>query len=637
MQQTKLLYLDYETFCNLNIKKVGAYKYSQDPSCEVLMASYAINDGPIRLWDATKKPIPKQLEKWLKDPKVTVTAFNASFERLITNNVLKILLPIERCYCVMVHAYGMGFAGGLDMVGKAVGLPQDKQKLSIGKRLINRFCKPTPLNHLIRRYTHATHPQEWEQLKEYCRQDTDTEREILKYLEKYPLREEEWSDWFLDQKINDRGLPLDLTLIEKAIKLNELNRERLLHKLKGLTLVDNPNSNAQLLEWLQTQGVEIENMQAATIQELIDSIPAKYVLEVLLAKQQIAKSSISKYEAALRSQVAGRVYGTLQFMGASRTGRWAGRLLQIQNFVRGAMNADEAVKHVLTTIKPHTITSTALSTALRGMFKAGPKHKLVVSDLSGIEGRALPWLCYYTERLEQISEGLDTYIIAASGIYKVNYEDVTKDQRFVGKVATLALGYQGAVGAFTLMAEAYNLTMPESEMLTIVKGWRKTNQPIIKFWYATERAAKNAIRNPGKEFVSGRVSWISHKDFLFALLPSGRNLSYHLPELDREGKITYMGLNTYTRVWERIHTYAGKLCENICQAVSRDILAENLRAVEAYGFKPVGTVHDEIICESKNFKKYSHKKLGQLLATNPEWTTELPLDATSYTSERYKK
>ncbi len=346
------LNLDFETYSEVDIRKVGAYRYATHPSTEVLMASYKIDGGETHLWDNTVEAITFDLAGALDTPKYRIHAFNAQFERLILKHVLKWEIPIERFRCTMIYAYSLGFAGDLATVAKAIGLPSDKQKLATGKKLINRFCSPAPKNHRADRYTKETHPIEWERFKEYCVQDTVTEHAVLEYISTYDMLPKglSWRDYWMDQRINDRGVPIDLELIDAAIALNERHRAQLLARMSELTGLDNPNSREQLLEWLRAEHPSIENLQAATVQTLLDGELDDTTRQVLEMKQQIAQSSVSKYEAAKRAHVDGRVYGMTQFMGAPRTGRYAGRILQLQNFARPTMNPDEAVENILNAV-----------------------------------------------------------------------------------------------------------------------------------------------------------------------------------------------------------------------------------------------------------------------------------------------
>lgn len=632
--------LDFETYCDLDIKKVGAHKYSQHPSCEVLLASYRINKSKIKLWDATAEPMPKELKRRFEDPNVVITAFNAQFERLILKHVLGYDIPIERFQCTMVWAYGLSFAGNLDMVGKATGLPQDKQKLAIGKKLLRRFTQPAPSNHKADRYDKTTHPQEWEQFKLYCINDTEAEQALLDVFRPYPLRDQEWEQWYHDQEVNDRGLPVDLTLVNNAIKLAEQEKETVIKEMRRITKLENPNSRDQLLGWLQENGVEVDDLRAATVDKLSKiKFKKRNISKVITLKQRINKSSVSKYEALKRAEHNGRIYGTLQFMGASRTGRDAGRIFQPQNLPRTP--EDWNVPASIAGILEETITDDIffhLAYSIRGAIKAPKKKKLVVTDLSGIEGRVLPWLCGYQEKLDKIEGGLEMYKVAASGIYNTPYEKVTKDQRICGKVAELALGYQGSLGALNNMADGYGLPPFEEEQgMEIVNGWRASNRPIQLFWWNVEKAAILAIKHHNDSYTVQKLEFFMDGDFLVMLLPSGRNIYYYKPEVDRNGKISYMGLNSFTHKWERIYTYGGKLVENATQAVARDIMFERQPSVERAGYQIILRVHDELVTETSRAKKYSESKLSKLLAAGSVWTAGLPLAAEGYEANEYRK
>lgn len=635
------VHLDFETYSDVDIRKVGAYNYARHPSTRVLFASYAKNDGKIYRWDTSKKQeIPVKLYKLLTDPNIHIHAFNANFERLILKYVLKINLPIEKFRCTMIHAYGLSFAGSMDNVGEQIGLPLFLRKDKRGKDLIRKFCQPQPASRKVSHWNHINAPEEWEMLGEYCDQDVEAERAIYKFLEKYPLRQEEWDGWFLDQRINDRGLPIDRKLLNKALILAEKEKERLMKAMKRITKLDNPNSGPQLHSWLEEKNFQLPNLQKATVTEALEGkIPGKSIRRVLEIKAQLAKSSVSKYEALNKAACSDdRLYGSLQYMGAQRTARWAGRLFQPHNLPRPEMNGDEAVNLILTEEHPKKA-MTVLSSAIRGAICAEEGKQLTVSDLAGIEGRVLPWLCYFQEKVDKIAAGLSMYKVAAAGIYHMDYDAIDKEsiEYLVGKITELALGYQGALGALNSMAKAYGLPEYTPEVgYPIVRGWRDVNKPIVNFWSDCEKAIRLAILNPGMGYKAGRIEVFVENDFLFAELPSGRCLSYYKPKIV-DGSITYMGLNTYTRKWERIQSYGGKFAENFAQAVSRDILIYLMFGIERYGFPIVGTVHDEVINETKKFKKYNHEQLTKLMTVSIPWAQDLPLGAKSYTAKRFKK
>lgn len=549
------LHLDIETFSEIDLISAGVYRYAQDPSTKILMAAWAIDNKPVQITtDLTK--LPKQL----LDPKYTISAFNANFERILLREVLGINIPIERWHCTMIHGFGLGFSGGLDAQSQATGVAE--KKMAEGKKLIQKFSRIQPESRKISRWDKDNAPEDWALFQEYCKQDVETERALQEYYSEYPLDPQVWQDWYLDQKINDRGLPVDTELVTAALELADRTKERIMANLVRQTGLANPNSNAQLLNWLREQGIAVNNTQATTIAELLKGkLPSK-VKKVLEQKQQLAKSSVSKYEAFQAATCKDqRIRGTLQYLGASRTGRWGGRLVQPQNFPRPPKGVDvnKIIEAVLARY-PMTNPLYCLSAALRGVFKAGKGKILVVSDLSGIEGRVLPWLCFFQKKLDAIAGGLDPYIVAASDIFQTPYDEITDDQRSVGKVAELALGYQGGVNALNKMATVYNLPpYSDTEGLPIVRAWRYANQPIVQFWDQCQRAARLAIGNPGKAFPAGRVDFIVDGDFLCIDLPSGRSIFYHLPLVDHVG-ISFMGTNTYTKKWERITTYGGHFC-----------------------------------------------------------------------------
>ena len=643
----KWLHLDWETFCELDIKKVGAYKYASHPSCEVLLGAYSLNDGEVKLWDALAcRTMPADLRKHLLNPEVIIYAFNAVFERLILKFVLGIDIPIERFYCTQVHAYSLGFTGSLADVGEQIGI--EKQKLTEGKELITFFCKPRkPTKKKDWERNLPEHdPERWERFKGYCVRDVEAETEVSWYLDEYPMPEEEWQAWFMDQRINDRGLPLDLKLIEAAIEVGEKEREKVLTQIQRITKVEKPTSLPQLKEWFASQGCDIPNMQADTLEKWLEKRElakrwTENVRKVMRLHLRIAKSSFTKYAAMNLIQIKGRAHGTLQFMGAQRTGRWAGRLIQPQNFIRPpkGYNAEKSMALVYSRKVPAPV-MIHLATALRGAIAAPGTEHMAIADLAGIEGCVLPWLCHFEEKLEQIRAGKDMYLIAASSIYNIPYEDLNKEspERFAGKVAELSLGYQGAVNALNQMALSNGMpAFEEKAALKIVLGWRKKNYPIKQFWYDVQTAAKVAVRNPKRTTYAGRLAFYMEKEFLMMELPSGRRISYHLPEINRANELSYMGWNSFARRWERIKTYGGKLVENATQATAREILVHGMHKAEDFGFKLVGSVHDEILTSQRNKRKYNHKKLILCMTDLPYWAKGLPLKASGYTERRYKK
>lgn len=635
------LNFDFETYCDLDITKVGAYKYASHPSCEILMCSYNIG-GQTQLWDATKnKKIPATLLRALKNPKCVIHAFNAPFERLICKHVLGIDIPIERFRCTMVHAYSLSFVGGLGQVGESLGI--DKRKLEEGKELIKLFCQPRkPTKNKPWSRTLPEHePEKWEEFRNYCIRDTDAEMLIEEILSAHPMSDEEWDAWFMDQEINDRGLPMDRELIEAAIQVANYEREIVLSEIEKITKVENPNSKTQVRQWLNDAGCDIPNMQKLTLEEYSEKKyrkrSVKRVIELLL---RISRSSYTKYTKMLEVMLDDdRIYGTLQFLGAQRTGRWAGRLIQPQNFVRPPKGFDPAdsISRVLSQDLNDDIME-HLATALRGTIAAPDGELLTVADLAGIEGRVLPWLCFFESKLNQIRSGLDMYIVSYLDMYGGYYDAIDDAQRFIGKVAELALGFQGSINALNNMASTLGAPpFEEEEAQRIVNAWRRTNKPIQDFWYDTQDAAKAAIRRPGERFISGRLVFEFDGGFLKMYLPSGRPLYYFLPEVDDNGRLSYMGWNSYKRKWERIDTYGGKIVENGTQAVAREVLVYGMKLARQRGFNLVGSIHDEPLTCQKPTEMHGVDALVECLTTNPPWAEGLPLAAKGYRERRFKK
>ena len=638
----KRLHLDFETFSQVDITKEGAYRYAMHPSTKVLMAAYALSDGKVHHWDATKKPMPTDLKKWLDDPEVEIHAFNANFERLIITHVLKLSIPLSRYRCTMVHAFLRSFVGGLSSVGAELGIAEDKAKLKEGKALIKVFCvprKPTKSKPYTQ-VTEAHAPDKWQQFVQYNIQDVEAERAVWKMLNKHPVEIADWEDWFLDQLINDNGLPIDEPLVKAAIELAERDKAYLMGELERLTDLDNPNSREQLLGWLQ-QHCDIPDLTKNTVAEYAGKEDLdEAVREVLNIRKLTSKSSVSKFAAIRRCTQAGRVYGTLQFAGAQRTGRWAGRLIQPQNFIRPprGYDAEDSIDLIMRGGHPEDLAH-HLTAALRGCIASSGKNALAIADLAGIEGRVLPWLCNFQKKLTQIKNGMDMYLVAASAIYGIPYEKLTdkSPERTPGKVAELALGYQGSIGALNQMAAAYGLTpFEEDEGLEIVRAWRQANKPITQFWYNCQSAFRQALGNKKKEVIVENLAFFYDGEFLLLILPSNRKIYYHKPEVG-ENNLSYMGWNSVKRKWERIDTYGGKLVENATQAMARDILMENMHHVHAAGFKIVGSVHDELLTEQPKTRKHNHENLAKLMTKVPEWAEGLPLGASGYTERRYKK
>lgn len=628
-----ILFLDSETFSRQPIK-AGTHKYTQHKSTESLLWTYALNDESVNLWDATEEVRPAILTEMWEDPAITKIAFNAPFDRGVVENVEKVPSPLDMWKDAQIAAYALGFAGSLDMVLEQIGSAQGKNK--DGKALIRRFCSPAPKNHKADRYDKTTHPEEWERFKAYGIQDTA----ILRKLWYWCMKQNptiDWDDWRMSERTNIKGVPVDLELSRTALEMHSAEKQNIKDILTNMTGLENPLSNKQMKGYMFDQGLELPNLAAETLGKLED----KPVALDLYSKA--VSTAPTKYKAFIEKACDdGTVKGSHQFIGASRTGRDASRGINTQNLKRGPIDefAPELIgkgdRDIVDALYGDVIN--VLATSVRAAIAAPEGKTFLVSDLAGIEGRVLPWLCYFDQKLKQIEGGMDMYKVAACSIYSKQYDNITKDERFVGKVAELALGYQGAVGAFSSMSAAFGVEMPEEQVREIVGNWRKSNFPITQFWRDLENAAINTVIT-GAETSAGRVKFRLQESFLVMVLPSGRNLYYYKPEVGVEPKfnnraISFMGLNTYTRKWERGYTYGGKWAENACQGFARDVFYYGYREAVSQDIDVRLRVHDELVCVG------DPEQLPALISSMeklPPWAEGLPLKAEGEVSFRYKK
>lgn len=633
MQFQRILFCDAETFSEQPIKH-GTEAYVRHSTTESLLWGYAFDNDPVALWDATCEPPPPELFAAWADPTVLKIAFNVPFDRGIIQYVEQVESPIEQWMDAQILAYSLGFSGGLDAVLEQIGFSEGKNK--DGGQLINLFCSPAPKNHKIDRYDKESRPEQWARFCAYAKQDV----EVLRRLWVWGASQNptiDWDDWRLGVKTNEAGIPVDLPLCHAALAMHSKAKDDIRRRLQKMTGLGNPLSNAQMRGWLKTQGVDLPDLTAATLASLEDKG------EVLTLYGAAVGTAATKYKAFIEKVCDdATVKGGHQFIGASRTGRDASRGINTQNLKRGPIDAHapelilKGDVRVLEALYGDAIE--VLATSVRGAIAAPEGKVLLISDLAGIEGRVLPWLCGFDVKVQQIAGGMDMYKVAACSIYHKQYEDITKDERFVGKVAELALGYQGAVGAFSSMAAAFGTDLPEDEVIGIVKGWREANFPIVNFWYALERKAKYTTAT-GESSSEGLISFSRSNDFLLMHLPSGRNLYYYRPALvpntERGGEqLSFMGLNTYTRKWERTHTYGGKLAENATQATSRDVFFHGYRLADEAGLDVRMRVHDELVCVGTEDQLPS---LVSCMEQIPEWAAGLPLKAEGGVSKRYKK
>jgi len=643
----RTLAIDIETFSDVDLQKSGVYAYTASPHFEILLFAYAFDNGEVEIVDlASGEDLPDEIIAAIIDDNIIKTAFNAQFERTCLSKHLDQTLSPKSWQCTAVQSASLGLPLSLDGVAQVLGLVE--QKMKEGKDLIRYFsipCKATKTNgQRIRNYPHHA-VDKWETFKNYCRRDVEVERAIRKKIEKYPVSDSEQKVYILDQQINDRGVLVDMELVRKAMECDRLHKEDTFSKAQELTGLENPNSVAQLKEWLLENGVEVDSLSKKTVTDLAKESDGE-VERLLNLRLQLAKTSIKKYEAIERAVCPDtRVRGLLQFYGANRTGRWAGRLVQVQNLPQNHLKdltlARNLVRYgnfsaleLLFESVPHV-----LSELIRTAFIPKPNHQFLVADFSAIEARVIAWLADEKWRMEVFATHGKIYEASASQMFKVPIEEITKTSplRQKGKISELALGYGGSVGALTAMG-ALDMGVEEEELQGLVTAWRQANPNITKLWWDIDKAALKAVKE--------RTATVAHKikihyesGILFITLPSGRKLSYIKPRIEmnkfgREG-ITYEGIGT-TKKWERIETYGPKLVENIVQATARDLLAEAMIRVADKGYDIVMHVHDEIVVESE-VGQGSLKEVCDVMAIPPTWAEGLPLRADGFECEYYRK
>lgn len=665
------LSIDIETYSSVDIGKTGLYKYAQSPDFQVLLFAYSLDGAPVQVVDLTNEDaIPPDIVTHLMSNKTIKHAYNAAFEWYCLSRHLGITHPetwLPQWRCTMLHGMYMGYPGGLDACGKALGLPQDKQKMSVGKSLIRYFCvpcKPTRTNGYRTRNLPKHDPAKWELFKEYNRQDVVTEMEIDRRLTNYPVPDYVQKQWELDLKINARGVAADTVLVDAARSMDAKVRQEYISEAQALTGLENPNSVAQLTEWLTQQtGEELSDLRKGTVSQLLKSeLPEGSSRRLLEIRQELGKTSNKKYDSlAVAACDDDRVRGLLQFYGANRTGRWAGRIVQPQNLPRTYIHGDllplarelvkageeDALRWIFGSV-PDT-----LSQLIRTAFVASPGNTLFDADFSAIEARVIAWLADEEWVLDVFRGTGKIYEATASRMFNIPVEKIKKGNpeyayRQKGKVATLALGYQGGVGAMRQMDTGHELdSLSDEEVQELVDLWRKANPNIVQLWHDVERAAMSVIKNDtgrvkldhGIEIFKSIDAW-NDLDFMGIRLPCGRCLYYPRPGIstNRFGRpsISYMGQNQTTKKWERIETYGGKLVENIVQATARDCLAEAITRLEDAGYPVVFHIHDEIVVDA-DLCNHDLSEMETLMSVVPSWTDGLPLNADGWVNEFFKK
>lgn len=654
------LSIDIETKSSVDIKKAGMYRYAQSDDFGILLFAYKVDDSPVRIKDlAQGEQIPALVQCMLMDPNVVKHAYNAAFEWYCLNRA-GYETPLEQWRCTMVHGMYCGYPGGLEAAGKAVGLPQDKRKLAAGKALIRYFC--TPCNPTKsnggRTWNLPKHaPGKWELFKEYCKQDVVTEHALLSRFVQFPMPEEEIRLWQMDVQMNAFGVRADRELVEGALYVDAISSQKLSDKARQITGLENPNSPAQLLLWLQgNEGVDMPNLQKATVEEALSREDlTEHAREVLKIRQQLGKTSIKKYETMTAAMGEdGRIRGLTQFYGANRTGRWAGRLVQMQNLPRNYLKTLDCARELVRKKNYDGVrmlygnVPDTLSQLIRTAFIPSEGHKFVVADFSAIEARVIAWLAGEQWVNEVFATHGKIYEATASQMFHVPVERIVKGNpeyslRQKGKVATLALGYQGGTNALIAMG-ALGMGLTEEELPDIVQRWRQANPRIRDLWYAVEQAALAAMQTAQPQAINGLIFAVEGdllygQCFLTVQLPSGRKLFYPKPFLQENqfGKLAvhYHTVGQTTKKWEVTSTYGGKMTENIVQAIARDCLAETLKRIDARGLQVVFHVHDEVIIDAP--MDVTVGEICALMAEPITWAPGLILKGAGFESSYYMK
>lgn len=660
----KNLEIDIESYSSIDLNKCGVYKYAEAEDFEILLFGYSVDGGEVQVVDlAAGECIPQEVLDALTDDSVTKWAFNAAFERVCLSRYLSDLgvsldpfhdnhplsqecaryLNPESWKCSMIWSAYLGLPLSLEGVGSVLGL--EKQKLSEGKDLIRYFCvpcKPTKANGGRTRNLYSHDTDKWERFKAYNKRDVEAEMQIQAKLVKYPMPDFVWDEYHIDQEINDRGIALDMTLVEQAIAMDERSKVALTDKMKELTELDNPNSVVQMKQWLLDNGLEMESLGKKEVADVLKTAP-EHLKEVLSIRQQLAKSSVKKYQAMQKAACAdNRARGMFQFYGANRSGRWAGRIIQLQNLYRNSLPDLETARDLVRNGEFELVemlfdsVPEVLSELIRTAFVPKPGCKFIVSDFSAVEARVLSHLAKETWRTEVFAEGKDIYCASASQMFHVPVEKhgVNSHLRQKGKIAELALGYGGSVGALKAMG-ALDMGLAEDELQPLVDAWRQSNPNIVKFWWDVDRCVKKTVKERVPTETNG-IQFRYQSGMLFILLPSGRQLSYVKPRMgeNRFGgeSVTYEGIGA-TKKWERIESYGPKFVENIVQAYSRDLLAHSMKTLRHCSI--VAHIHDEVIVEAD--MRMSEAVLSEQMGRIPAWADGLLLRADGYETFFYKK
>lgn len=654
----RVMGVDIETYSSVDLAGSGVYAYTEAPDFDILLIGYKFDDeAEVHVIDtlAVDRDFDPELYEFreaLTDPDIIKTAFNASFERTCLAKWTGAAMPPEEWRCTMIKALTLGLPGNLADVGIAMGLPEEKLKDPQGKALIRFFskpCKPTRTNGQRTRNLPAHDPAKWKLFIEYNRQDVVTEQEILRQLDIYKTPESEQQLWALDQHMNDNGVKLDIPMVEKIVEYDTQRRQELQEEAKVLTGLANPNSLAQLKKWLSKQGVTMTSVTKDTIAATLQTDIPDSVRRMLEIRTALGKTSVAKYSTMLTAVCQDhRLRGILQFYGANRSGRWAGRLVQTHNLAKNSLPDLDLARELAAAGDFDTLatlfgeTAFVFSELIRTAFIPSDGCRFVVSDFAAIEARVLAWIAGEEWTLEAFRQGKDIYCETASMMYRVPVEKHGQNShlRQKGKVAVLACGYQGGVGAMKRMDKGGSI--PEDELQSVVDQWREANPKVVKLWRTCELAAKTAIQEHRTVRLAHGIAFSYINRNLFIQLPSGRKLCYwdtRLKQDDYTGRlsITYMGVNQETKQWGETETYGGKLVENIVQATARDCLAVAMTRVSALGYKIVMHVHDEMIVDVPNTDTEAPGRINAIMAQPIDWAEGLPLKGDTYETPFYKK
>lgn len=651
----RTLSIDIETYSSADLAKTGVYRYAEAPDFEVLLIGYSFDEGPVHVHDCTLPECwPRDFLSALFDPDVTKYAYNAAFERTCLSRALEEYLPPEQWKDTMIMALECGLPGSLAAAGTALGLPEEQLKDPRGKALIQYFCKPcgpTRVNGGRTRNLPKHDPEKWALFIEYNRQDVVTEMAIRKKLEKVPVPASEWDLWHLDQEMNDRGIRIDLPMVDNIVRYDEQRRAELLDEAREITGLSNPNSLTQLKPWIEREGMDVPQLRKDDVEALLkrEYLPPE-VRRVLEIRQALGKTSTAKY-GAMQEAVCedGRLRGILQFYGANRSGRWAGRIVQVHNLAKNFLPdldlarelAEEGDFGTMETLFGET--AFVFSELIRTAFIPSEGRRFVVSDFSAIEARVVAWLAGEQWTLDAFKAGEDIYCKTASMMYHVPVEKHgrNKELRQKGKIAVLACGYQGGVGAMKAMDRGGSI--PEEELQSVVDQWRAANPHVVKLWRTCEMAARTAIEERRPVRIRGGLVTYSYRGGnLIVVLPSGRRLVYWGSRIKPDpakgrDSIVYMGVNQTTKQWGETETYGGKLVENIVQATARDCLAVAMQRVAAMGYEIVMHVHDEMIVDVPKEDRDALERINGAMSDPIPWAPGLPLKGDGYECDYYKK